>query len=351
MKVGVIPENPIERLVLRLGRVPTPMFDTMIAVLLARTIIVATKLGVFEALASGPLTAQEVAAQVRADPRATAKLLNALVAARYAAVADGRYTLAPVAAKWLLRNSPQSLYDNMLFRFVEWEAIGHCEEYVRTGKPIDVHRSISGDEQWGLYQRGMRSLAGPSAAEVAHRTPVRSGARDLLDIGGSHGYHSVVLCRRHPGLRAVVLDLPEAVKQAAPILAQEGMGDRVTHRIGNALTDDLGAGAWDVVFVAYLVHHFDDATNREFARRVARALRPGGAFVIQELVRPDAHSAADQQGALLDLYFALTSESGTWSYDEMAAWQRAAGLEPQKPIRFRSVPGSGQQVAIKRHPA
>ena len=33
--------------------------------------------------------------------------------------------------------------------------------------------------------------------------------------------------------------------------------------------------------------------------------------------------------------------------DEMAAWQRAAGLLPQKPIRFRSVPGSGQQAAVK----
>jgi predicted O-methyltransferase YrrM len=177
---------------------------------------------------------------------------------------------------------------------------------------------------------------------------VPAGARDLLDIGGSHGYNAVVLCRRHAGLRAVIFDLPAAVEQAAPILAKEGMGDRVVHRAGDALADDLGAESWDVVFVAQLVHHFDAATNRELARRVARALRPGGVFVIQEAVRPSSPKQAGQAGTLLDLYFALTSQAGTWSYDEMADWQRQAGLEPRKPIRFRTVPGVGQQVAVKR---
>jgi len=66
----------------------------------------------------------------------------------------------------------------------------------------------------------MRALASGSASEVARRTPVPKGARDMLDIGGSHGYYSVALCRRHPGLRAVILDLSEAVKHAEPILAR-----------------------------------------------------------------------------------------------------------------------------------
>ena len=350
MKIGVIPENPIERIVLALGHVPTPIHDTMIAMLLVRTIMVGTKVGVFEALAPAPLAADEVARRCNTNPPATEKLLNALVACGYLLASDGQYGLAPVTRKWLLKDSPQSLRDYTLFRFIEWDIVENCEDFVRTGKPVDVHNTIKGDENWALYQRGMRSLAGPAAAEVARRTPVPKGARDLLDIGGSHGYFSVMLCRRYPQLRSVILDLPEAVKHAAPILAREQMGDRVVHRPGNALTDDLGAAAWDIVFVAYLVHHFDDATNRELARRVARGLRPGGVFVIQETIRPHSPQEAGQAGALLDLYFAITSQSGTWSFEEMAAWQRDAGLLPQKPIRFRSIPGAGQQVAVKPHP-
>ena len=60
------------------------------------------------------------------------------------------------------------------------------------------------------------------------------------------------------GLRAVVLDLPEAVEHAAPILEHEGMGDRVVLRAGDALTDDLGEATYDLVFMFSLVHHFDE---------------------------------------------------------------------------------------------
>ena len=68
----------------------------------------------------------------------------------------------------------------------------------------------------------MRAMASGSAREVGRRTPVKSGARDMLDIGGSHGYYSVAICRRHPGLRAVILDLPEAIKHAAQSTGEGG---------------------------------------------------------------------------------------------------------------------------------
>jgi SAM-dependent methyltransferase len=347
MRIGVIPKNPVERLVLALGLAPTPLIETMFGMLLARTIMVATKVGVFEALAAGPLSASDVASRCRTHPDASTKLLDALVGAGYLRLRNDRYSLSPVARKWIVKDSPVSLHDNMLFRFLEWDIVGSYEEFVRTGIPFDVHRDIKSDQDWNLYQRGMRSLSSLTASDLARRTPVPATARDMLDIGGSHGYNSVVLCRRHPGLRAVVLDLPEAVAQAAPILAQARMGGRVVHRSGNALTDDLGTEAWDAVFAAQLVHHFDEAQNRELARRVARALRPGGVFVIQETVRAASPTRAGQIGALLDLYFAVTSHAGTWSYEEMADWQRQAGLVPRKPIRFRTVPGMGQQVAVK----
>jgi SAM-dependent methyltransferase len=166
-------------------------------------------------------------------------------------------------------------------------------------------------------------------------------------VGGSHGYLSVAMCRRYPQLKSVVLDLPSAVEQAAPILARENMGDRVVHRAGDALTGDLGTSAWDLIFVSQLLHHFDLETNREFTRRVARALRPGGAFVVLELIRPSSPNAAGQVGALLDLYFALTSQSGTWSVDEIAGWQRDAGLEIRRPIYLRTVPGAAEVIASK----
>jgi|SRR6185312_910207 len=346
MKLAGRPQNPVQWLAKKLGLMPQPLLDTHIAMLLARAVMEGTRLGVFEALAAEPLPADEVAARCGSQPRATRKLLDALAGCEYLRFDAGRYGLTLMARKWLLAEAPQSLRDKMLFQFVEWDYLEHVGEFVRTGQPLDFHGVLT-CEQWGLYQRGMRSVASAWAPEVGRRTPVPKGARDLLDIGGAHGLLSVAICRRHPGLRAVVLELAEAVEHAAPLLTREGMGERVIHRVGNALTDDLGTGAWDVIFVSSLVHHFDEATNRALAKRIARALRPGGVFVIQELYRPASPNEAGQIGALLDLYFAVTSRSGTWSFEELAGWQREAGLKPLKPIKFRTVPGVGQQAAVK----
>jgi SAM-dependent methyltransferase len=215
---------------------------------------------------------------------------------------------------------------------------------VRDGRPLDVHGEMS-TEDWRAYQRGMRAQANPLASLVARRVPVPAGASEMLDIGGSHGYFSVVLCRRHPGLRATVLDLPPAVEQAAPILEREGMGDRVVLRAGDALTDDLGDAAYDLIMGFSLVHHFDEATNRLLVAKAARALRPGGYLVIGDALRPRAPGKGGQQGAFFDLYFALTSESGLWSFDEMRSWQVEAGLTPLKSISLFPGGGFGLQVA------
>lgn len=346
MRYGVKPENLKERIALAAGLVPTPLADTLVAMWLARTLMAASKLGIFEALADGPLAASDVAARAGTDPRATEKLLDALVGARYVRARGGRYALTAVARTWLLPDSPRSLHDSMLLHFLEWDFVEHYERFVRTGQPLRFHETMS-PNQWALYQRGMRSLANLAAAEVARRLPVPKGARTMLDVGGGHGYFSVEICRRHPRMHAVILDLPEAVEHAAEILEREGLGDRVVHRAGDALTDDLGTELYDLVLLANLVHHFAEDVSRDLVRRAARALRPGGCLAIHEVVRPASPRDADQVGALAGLYFAATSQAGTWSFEEMADWQRTAGLVPRKPQRLLSVPGYGQLVAIK----
>ena len=217
---------------------------------------------------------------------------------------------------------------------------------MRTGQPLRVHDQMT-DEEWGIYQRGMRSGIEMPAHWVARHLPVPRGATAMLDIGGGHGYFSVALCRRYPRLRSTVLDLPQAIRHAAPLLAREGMGDRVVHRAGDALTDDLGSNAYDIVFLAALVHHFDEETNRELMRRTARALRPGGVVAVWEPLRQDRAERVRQIGGLLDLYFGFFSRSGTWSSEEIAGWQQGAGLVPRRPIRMWMGPDLALHVARK----
>jgi len=215
-------ENPLESAILAAGLVPVPMLEGY-APVYARAITTATKLGVFDALPDGDRSAIAVAATCQTDARATEKLLNLLVTMRYLRHRDGTYNLTRHARRWLLVDASGSIRDVILMKELEWRWIDQLEPFVRDGFSLDVHGSMSTDE-WRDYQRGMRAQANVLAPFLARRVPVPAGASEMLDIGGSHGYFSVTLCRRHAGLRATVLDLPAAVEHARPLLAREGMG-------------------------------------------------------------------------------------------------------------------------------
>jgi SAM-dependent methyltransferase len=343
MRVGLMAENPLESAVLASGIVPIAMLEGY-APVYARAVLTATRLGIFEAISEGAGSAKAVAAAAGTNERATEKLLNILVTMRYLRHRGGTYTLASHVRRRLLVDAPGSIRDLILMKELEWSWIDGMESFVRDGKPLDVHGTMS-TEDWRAYQRGMRAQANLLAGLLARRMPVPAGASEMLDIGGSHGYFSVALCRRHPGLRATVLDLPAAVEHAAPLLEREGMGDRVVLRAGDALADDLGDREYDLIMAVSLVHHFDDANNRLLVRKAAGALKPGGYLVIGDALRPRSPGQGGQQGAFFDLYFALTSESGLWSFDEMRSWQAEAGLKPLKSMSLIPGGGFGLQVA------
>jgi SAM-dependent methyltransferase len=308
--------------------------------------MVAAEVGVFEALGTGDKTAEAVDAACGTDPRATKHLLECLVGIDYASWRDGKYGLPASMRKWLLQSSQGSVVAKLAFQLIEWDIVGKSGEFVRSGKPLDFHAHMNAQE-WAIYQNGMRDVAANPAVELAKRMPVPQGSTRLLDIGGSHGLYSTELCKRHPALVATILELPGAVDRASEIAQREGLGDRVKYRIGNALSDDLGEATFDVVMINNLVHHFSPEQNADLAQRVARALAPGGVYAIGDFLRAPYPGAGGGVPAVMDLYFALTSASGTWALDEIVSWQRGAGLTPIKTIRFTSLPGWASLLAAK----
>ena len=342
MHLGLIADGVAEGDALSRRQVPAPFFETHFALALARTVMAATRLGVFESLGEAPATADHIAQRCGTDPKATRQLLVALAGSDYLRNAGGQYSLTEKARGWLLCGIPGSVTDSVMFAYYEWALMGHIEEYVLTGLAVDFHDLMTAD-QWTLYQRSMRALATQSAQEAALAIPVPDGATDMIDVGGSHGYYSVALCRQHPGLHSVVLDIPNAITAAAPILAAEKMGDRVVHLEGDALEHDFGVDNYDLVLLSNLAHHFSAIQNAELIQRLARSLRPHGVLAVIEPIRSDATTSADQFAALNELYFGVTSRSGIWTAREIAQWQWQAGLKPlTEPIML-----SGGYVAVQ----
>ena len=292
------------------------------------------------------MSAEQLASRCGMAPLSAPRLLNALVASGYLRFQRDLYSLTPVSRKWLRADSPQSIRDKVLFEFFEWSMVEGVEDFVRTGRTQELH-GPGDDEKWGAYQRAMRALSGLAAPEIVRRSPMPKGATTMLDIGGSHGFISVAMCRKYSALRAVVLDLPDAVRHAAPILAKEHMGDRVVHRPGDALVDDLGRPSGTSLSPAARA-----SLRRGDQPRVHQAHRArpqaGRSPWRLELIRPATPGESGQARGLSDLYFALTSERGKRAGDESDEWESEAGLTVMRPIHLRTVPGASEVVGMKQ---
>ena len=346
MKLKIQPQGLLERIALWFNLAPTPLVDTQVAFNAARAIMAAADVGIYEALGKTSKTAEQISGSIHTDKAATKNLLDCLVGIGYLRWNDGAYSLKPKYYKWLLKEYSSNLIGKLRFQLIEWNWMANLEEYVRTGKPMNFHYAMSADE-WAHYQEGMRDLSVNVAKEIAKKLKLPANADKMLDIGGSHGLYSIELCKKYPSLSSTILELPGAIDRASAIAAKHNLSDRVKYKPGNALTDDLGEQQYDLVMINNVVHHFTPEENDALARKVTKALKPGGIYAIGEFIRLQTPGEGGIVAATAGLYFSLTSSSGTWSEKEMRSWQTGAGLKLVKPISPMTLPGWKSLPAYK----
>jgi SAM-dependent methyltransferase len=345
LRLSSVPKNLLERIALAFNLAPTPILDTLVALLLAKTIMAATAMNLFDVLEAEPLTVDEIVSKCGTHLLPTEKLLRALYACKYVHFKNKRYGLAPVSRRWLLTSRPTSLHSAVLHRKLDLRAM-EFETYLQTGRGPGFHGRLE-PEDWRLYQQGQASHAALILNEVIARAPMPNGATDLLDLGGSHGLYSYGFCNRYPRLRARVVDLATPSETFdSPWIAQMAL-DRVEFQEANILTVELPEKAFDAVLIANVFHHFDEGTNRELVRRAAETLRPGGIVIAVDAVRPAEIEQSEQVEALLDFYFGAASGAGLWTIEQLRSWQQSAGLELLSPATMRFLPSCKMQVGRK----
>ncbi len=348
MQLKITPDNLLEGLALYLNQVPVPLLHGQVFPILSKAVLEAVDRGIFERIEEGHTTAETIAAVCRLHPAATAGLLEVLVPLGYLRVRKQRYSLTKMSRKWLLRDSESSLAALMVYNNrVVWPWLEQLGEFLETGKGLDYHSQFEAAE-WLAYQRAMHAVGRAEAREFARKCPVPATARTLLDIGGAHGLHAWELCKRHPALKGVVLDLPGALEQAATLPDYEVRRKSLTYESADILEVELPENTYDVVLMSSLAHHFTREQNRQITCNVARSLRTGGIFIINDFVKPDPGKRPELVGSSSNLFFGLTSTSGTWSIEETREWQLEAGLVPGKVIGYTALPGRFQIVAAKK---
>jgi SAM-dependent methyltransferase len=101
----------------------------------------------------------------------------------------------------------------------------------------------------------------------------------MLELGTGTGETARRVLALRPGAELVGID------ESAAMLGEAGLeGARLLAR---RLQDPLPDGPFELVFSALAVHHLDAAEKADLFRRVRAVLRPGGRFVLGDVVVPE----------------------------------------------------------------
>jgi tRNA (cmo5U34)-methyltransferase len=148
----------------------------------------------------------------------------------------------------------------------------------------------------------------------------------VLDLGTGTGETLAAVLALHPGAAAVGVDENEAMLGAA---RRRLDGVPLDLRVAD-LTEPLPDGPFDLVVSALAIHHLDGPDKADLFARIAGVLRPGGRFVLGDVVLPTDPAAAvvpvtdgyDRPSTLADqlawLAAAGFDADGVWSEDDLA---------------------------------
>src|SRR5437588_6419282 len=260
----------LEKILARLNLLPVPLFDTPLAAGIAKVLVTACELGLFDALSEQPLTLEALAERLHCHPQGLQLLLRLLVPAGYLRHRRGRYANTRMAQRWLTRSSPVNIAPYVIHSpdiVAIWD---HLPEVVRENKPamrMPYDEDASEPAMQAALARhyaGLASLAMAMGGEVVTRVRLPRQATRLLDVGGSHAAYSVLFCQKYPRLQATVLDIQPGIEAGKRTAVQTGMKDRMSFLCADIVRDDFSAdlaASFDVALYFHIAHLLPPGIN------------------------------------------------------------------------------------------
>jgi SAM-dependent methyltransferase len=297
----------------------SPIWDLLRGALGTRALAIVAELGIADALADGPKPVTELARE-GADPDTLHRLLRALAS-------DGVFAEIEPG---VFENNDSS---EVLRHGGGWDDFAHLFGGVwhRTAAELDATGEppfprIFGTDFWTwLAQHPQERVAFDRAMEQGwERRVERLAAVDwrgdevVVDVGGGNGSLLVELLKRRPGLRGIVLDLPETNRDDAE-LARSGI-----EFVAGDFFDSVPSG--DVYILSTILHDWDDERAAAILRTIhAAAPRDARLLVVDAVVAP----GNEPDGAKwLDLLMLALFAGRERDEEQWRALLDAGGFEP-----------------------
>ena len=148
-------------------------------------------------------------------------------------------------------------------------------------------------------------------------------AATILELGIGTGETTRRVLERHAGATLTAIDAsPEMLERAQAAFPRSDL------RLSR-LEDPLPEGPFDLVFSALAVHHLDGAGKRHLFRAVAEVMRPGGWFVLADIVVPEREEDSQIE---IDWEMDLPDR-----LDDQLKWLGEAGFEAEPVWAFKDL--------------
>lgn len=309
--------------------------------------------GLFDLLASGPISHRRVAVELELSEEAALVLLRAGRALRLSEepIADG-WMLGEAGAVLAADKGAQAMirHHHLLYR-----DLADPLSLLRTDRkePTELSRfwsyagALHGAAERGTETAEYSELMAASQHFVAdqvlaaYRFP--KGAR-LLDVGGGHGAFLTRMGDAHDDLHLGLFDLPEVAQEGARILGERFGETRVNAHPGNFFEDDIPAG-YDVVSLVRILHDHDDEPAAKLLANIRRNLAPGAQLLIAEPMA-QAPGAEGMGEAFFGMYLWAMGSGRSRSAAEIAAMARDAGFSRTRIISTPQPVNAGIVVAF-----
>jgi O-methyltransferase domain/Dimerisation domain len=304
-------------------------------------IAAAVELEVFSVIASGKVTAVDIAAVASADASMMRRLLDSLVALKYLTRKGGRYALTPVSATYLVRSS--DLYIEGGGRFPAGQMMGWFQlaEVIRRGQPVsrDGGAEAAG-EFFAMLVKAIFPFSNAAARELVAKLAggVRKRIKTVLDIGAGAAAWSIPFAQANRAARVTVIDLPQVTPVTRQYTEKFGVGAQYDYIDGDLRAVDFGKERYDLVILGHIIHGEGRERGRELITRCAEALRDRGMLLIAEFIPND-----DRTGPALPMLFGLNMmihvpDGDVFTMKEYRGWLKGSGFRTVKAIRTPSAP-------------
>ncbi|MEO5657193.1 MAG: methyltransferase dimerization domain-containing protein [Nitrospiria bacterium] len=296
----------------------------------SKVLHVANRLDVFNRLAEGPATAEELARATGADPRGLDILLIAVTSLGFLERIKGRYRNSRLAETFLVKTSPR-YQGGIVSMFEDWYPTwGKLYDAVVSGKPPVDKPHDQGDEATRIYIYGMHYRGVAQAELLAKKIPLK-GRKRLVDIAGGPGTFSIMLCKQNKGLSATVIDRPQTLNVTREIIGSYGMQGRVETKPGDYLNDTFGRDH-DVALLSSMFNQESPTVIKDILRKTHDALSPGGVVIVQEQLLDDDKSGPPLAAMIGVNQLLHTPGGAAYSGREMGEWMTEVGFRRVKRV-------------------